>query len=270
MDIIKINFGPGQLANSNLSPFKVPVSVWENVNTFLNAVANVDGDTADWIDNGLTEIGDNTFSFYSLQQMAAKWQSTNYQDLKTMTQQVHDFGAKAVPASILQMQQVSPKFKGGTYSKGDVNAFTDAVNQLIIAANQVSIASQNLKIDLQQLTTEMSGGTQFIKAVNWVKNKFDAKNYTQTNQEAQNLVNTMNQFENNFSWNNLNTCFECFTFVNGTLGTLNSELNNGMSQIQKISYSNNPFEVDGNFNVVESDWSQVANDAQSFLSSLPA
>ncbi|MCB0707050.1 MAG: hypothetical protein KDC34_17160 [Saprospiraceae bacterium] len=274
MDIIKIDFSPGSLADPTSSPFIIPIAVWENVNTFLTAIANVDYDIDNYIGWALAPTNQiynpDNFDFSTLKQFAARWVSSDYPNLKLLAQHINTFGATTIPAGITQLQQVSPKFQNGTYSPGDISQFKATVKTLGDAAYALSNIIQNLNIDAQQTNYELSGGTVFLAAVALVKEKFDPKNYQDPNQDAQNIYNSMIQFENTFNWNNFNTAFQCFSDVAGTLSTLTSEFDNANTKIDSVAFNNNPFEVDGSFDVAQSDWQQVAMDAQNFIASLPA
>ena len=269
MQTLNIKLSPGNLSDPNYSPFKLPASVWNGVNDFLQKILTISPDNLNYIDDALGKLNLQNFSLYSLTQEAQRWSSSDLPDLKSVAQSIANFGSQTIPDGIHTLKELSPSFSKAGYSPGNVSAFKQALIEINNGINPFYGKIQNLKIDLAQLTFNLQHGNEFLQAVQYVKNEFDPKNYVKPNPVAQALVNDMTAIQQTFSYNNFNLAQQRMTYINGTVDTLASEVSNAITDFDNITFQKNPFMVDDDFNVALSSWQSVAQDALNFHNSLP-
>lgn len=268
MDTFTIKLAPGNLNDPNYSPFKLPASVWQDVSAFLTKITEIDPDNLNWIDDALGKLNIQDFSLYSLTQQATRWADTDLPDLKSVAQEIANFGGNVIPQGIHQLISLSPRFSNGSYQPGDVEQFKQALQNINSGINPFYGKVQNLKIDLAQLAFSMQNGNDFLKAVQYVKDQFDPKKYIQPNPAAQQLFDQMTALQQTFSYDNFNQAQQRMTYIKGTVDNLASEVANAISNFDKITYQKNPFLVDDDFNVALSGWQAVAADATNFYHSM--
>jgi len=268
MDTFSIKLSPGNLNDPNYSPFKLPASVWQDVSAFLTKITEIDPDNLNWIDDALGKLNIQDFSLYDLTQQAERWANTDLPDLKSVAQSIANFGDTVIPQGINTLKSLSPNFSNGTYNPGDVTQFKQALQNINAGINPFYGKVQNLKIDLAQLAFSMQNGSDFLQAVQYVKDQFDPKKYVKPHPAAQQLVDQMTALQQTFSYDNFNQAQQRMTYINGTVDTLASEVANAISNFDKITFQKNPFLVDDDFNVALSGWQSVATDATNFYQSM--
>lgn len=269
METVNISLSPQNLSNPDTSLFRLPSVVWSNLYNTMSGIALMKSATLDSVNEGLIQIGYPNLNIDVLQSCADTWCGTDIPNLKAMALELATIGNVTIPASIEKLQAQSPAFKNGKYSDGDVAAFTEILSALHDSISTATLKGQLVNIDLKAIDSYMSNSDKYVKAAEWnqnqvLPNSMKLSELSQENPDAQALWNDMEAFKVFFNKEWTNTVLKNVAFVNGSLGTLLSEISNAIDAINKISFNKNPFEVTDDFNVALIDWKTVATDAYNF------
>ena len=267
MTTITIDLGPGNLANPEYSPFKIPLMYWEELGGFLEAPLLLKPASVDSISTALKWMGEGKLSILAFRTSASQWFSFDKPYLINVAKEIIQLGNSTIPTSIAAMQKESPKFKSGQYTPGDVQKFNAILQQLANQVNPISSTCKVLETDMALIDHFIENGQTFVKAAEKYMNTIAPDPSDVPKESAQNIetYNDLVRFKYSMDGSNLSIAHQQLGYIRGTMSNITAEVQNAIENINKTSYNKNPFEIQDDFNVDIQTWKTVAADAKSFL-----
>jgi len=135
--------GPGALADSSRSPYGIPLSIWEDVNYYVDQIAEV----PPIITTGLTFF---VLDFQELHTCALRWQKRTFPDMIALSRFIYDYGAGTVVPIYGQLKNIVNKIDNVQSSQIYKEQFHLIMDQLLNSVSGSEDLAASIAVDIAE------------------------------------------------------------------------------------------------------------------------